>query len=68
MPGYDSSVGSRRTAREREAPVVDVVDDGLSDAEIAAGFEAWLDELDAEPAVMLPVSAADELRRIYSET
>ncbi len=60
-------MGSRPADRVSDVPVVDVVDDGLSDAEVAASFAAWLDELDAVPPVTLPVSAADELRRMYVE-
>lgn len=40
---------------------VDVVDDGLTEAEIAEGVARWLDELEKEPTVTLPVTAAQEL-------
>jgi len=42
--------------------VVDVVDDGSSDAEVAVRFADWLADLDAIPPVVLPISAIDELR------
>ena len=48
-------------------PVVDVVEDGLTEDEIAARFEAWLADLDSLPTVELSVSAADELRRAYAD-
>ena len=48
-------------------PVVDVVADGLTEDEIAARFEAWLSDLDSLPTVDLSVSAADELRRAYTD-
>ena len=44
-------------------PVVDIVDDGLTEDEIAARFAAWLAELDLLPTIAVAVSAADELRR-----
>ena len=47
-------------------PVIDLVDDGLSDAEIAARFVEWLGDLDGVPVVLLPVSALDELRSGYA--
>ena len=48
-------------------PVVDVVEDGLNEDEIAARFEAWLIDLDSQPTVDLLVSAADELHRAYAD-
>jgi hypothetical protein len=42
-------------------PPIDIVDDGLTDEEIAARVAEWLDELKQAPAVELPVSAAEEL-------
>jgi hypothetical protein len=47
-------------------PVVDVVEDGLTEDEIAARFEAWLSHLDSHATVDLSVSAADELHRAYA--
>lgn len=40
---------------------VDVVEDGLTEAEIAERVARWLDELENEPAVTLSVTAAEEL-------
>ncbi len=40
---------------------VDVVDDGLTEAEIAERVARWLDELEKEPIVSLTVTAAEEL-------
>lgn len=40
---------------------VDLVGDGLSEDEIAARVEDWLDELREGPGLLLPVAAADEL-------
>ena len=48
-------------------PVVDVVEDGLTEDEIAARFEAWLTDLVSQPTVELSVSAADELHRAYAD-
>ena len=54
-------------ARDRPVePVIDLVDDGLSDAEISARFAKWLSELDTAPVVVLPVTAIDELRNAYA--
>ncbi len=50
-----------RRADHLRFPVVDVVDDGLTKAEIADRVEEWLDELLAADAVDLGVSAAEEL-------
>ena len=47
-------------------PVIDLVDDGLSDAEIAARFVEWLGDLDGVPVVVPRVSALDELRSAYA--
>lgn len=41
--------------------VVDVVDDGMTDDEIAALTQSWLDEVRDSPGVELPESAADAL-------
>ena len=48
-------------------PVVDVVEDGLNEDEIAARFEAWRCDLDSQPTVELSVSAADELHRAFAD-
>ncbi len=42
-------------------PPIDIVDDSLTDLEIADRVAEWLDDLREAPAVELPVSAADEL-------
>ena len=42
-------------------PPIDIVDDSLTDDEIADRVAEWLDDLREAPAVELPVSAADEL-------
>jgi len=42
-------------------PTTDIVDDSLTDDEIADRVAEWLDDLREAPAVELPVSAADEL-------
>lgn len=42
-------------------PVVDLVDDGMTDEQIAAHTEAWLDEIRASPGIELPESAAEAL-------
>lgn len=57
-----------RPARELPGdPVVDIVDDGLTEDEIAARFTTWLAELELLPTIEVPVSAADELRRAYAD-
>ena len=48
-------------------PVVDIVDDGLTEDEIAARFTTWLAELELLPTLDVAVSAADELRRAYAD-
>ena len=47
-------------------PVIDLVADRLSDAEIAARFVEWLGDLDGVPVVVPRVSALDELRSAYA--
>lgn len=42
-------------------PPIDIVDDGLTDEEIAERVGEWLDDLREAPAVELHVSAAEEL-------
>lgn len=71
-PQWCSTVGYRcDMARNADAlpvePVIDLVDDGLSDSEIATRFAEWLSDLDAVPVVVLPVSAIDELRDAYAD-
>lgn len=50
-----------RPAHIGSTPPIDIVDDGLTDAEIAARVAEWLDDLKAAVPVELPVSAAEEL-------
>lgn len=50
-----------RPAHTDSTPPIDIVDDGLTDEEIAERVAEWLDELRQAPAVELPVSAAEEL-------
>ena len=71
-PQWCSTVGYRcDMARNADAlpvePVIDLVDDGLSDSEIATRFAEWLSDLDDVPVVVLPVSAIDELRDAYAD-
>ncbi len=47
-------------------PVIDLADDGLSDAESAARVVEWLGHLAGVPVVLLPVSALHELRSAYA--
>ena len=58
---------ARRAGDLPNEPVIDVVDDGLNDDEVAARFEVWLADLESVPTVALPVSAADELRHAYAD-
>ncbi len=55
------------TRRLPQDSVTDVVEDGLTEDEIAARFEIWLTDLESFPAVELPVNAADELRRAHAD-
>jgi hypothetical protein len=50
-----------RPARIDSTPPIDIVDDGLTDVEIAERVDEWLTDLREAPAVELPVSAAEEL-------
>ncbi len=50
-----------RPVPANSAVPVDLVDDGLTEAEIAERVARWLDELEKEPTVTLSVSAAEEL-------
>lgn len=54
-------------SRIPDAPVLDVVDDGLSDEEIAARTAAWLDELRSKPPVRASETAAEALDRLYAD-
>ena len=64
--GYRGDMARNADALPVE-PVIDLVDDGLSDSEIATRFAEWLSDLDAVPVVVLPVSAIDELRNAYAD-
>lgn len=42
-------------------PVVDLVDDGMTDEEIARHTQSWLDEIRSTPGIVLPESAVEAL-------
>ena len=50
-----------RRADHLRSSIEDVVDDGLTDDEIARSIEAWLDELLEAETVELGVGAVEEL-------
>jgi hypothetical protein len=50
-----------RTAHLDSTPPIDIVDDGLTDEQIAERVAEWLHDLKQAPTVKLPVSAAEEL-------
>ncbi len=50
-----------RPARLDSTPPIDIVDDGLTDEQIAERVAEWLHDLANSPTVSLPVSAAEEL-------
>ncbi len=52
--------------RASEAPVLDVMDDGLTDDDIAARTRAWLSELNSEPPLHTSETAAEALHRLYA--
>lgn len=54
-------------SRATEAPVLDVIDDGLSDEEIAARTLAWIEELRSEPLVHPPETAAEAQDQMYAD-
>lgn len=54
-------------SRAPEAPVLDVIDDGLSDEEIAARTLAWIEELRSKPPVRTPETAAEALDHLYAD-
>lgn len=58
---------ARRAGELPNPPVADVVDDGLTEDEIAARFTAWLADLESVKPVELNVSAAEELHRAYAD-
>jgi hypothetical protein len=47
------------------AAIVDIVDDGLSDDEIAARAAAWLSDLRAAPTERSTETAVEALDRLY---
>ncbi len=49
------------------SPVLDVIDDGLTDDEIAARTAKWLDELRTAPPVRLRETAAEALDRLVAD-
>lgn len=48
-------------------PVVDLIDDGMTDEEIAAHTDAWRQALREEPIVDIGVNAADVLDEMYAD-
>ena len=58
---------ARRAGELPNPPVVDVVDDGLTEDEIAARFAEWLADLESVTPVELHVNAADELHRAFAD-
>jgi hypothetical protein len=54
---------ARRAGELPNPPIVDVVDDGLTEDEIAARFAEWLADLESVAPVDLDVGAAEELHR-----
>jgi hypothetical protein len=53
-------------SRAPDAPVLDVVDDGLSDEEIAARTLAWLEVLRSTPSIRTSETAAEALDHLYA--
>ncbi len=49
------------------SPVVDLIDDGMTDQEIAAHTQAWLEDLRKAPVADLGVSAAEVLDQLYAD-
>lgn len=60
-------VGMSDASRALGAPVLDVVDDGLSDEEIAARTLAWIEELRSKPPVRTSETAAEALDHLYAD-
>ena len=61
-------LGMARPAGELpHSPVVDTIDDGLTDDAVADQFAAWLTDLEEVAPVDLQVTAADELHRAYAD-
>ncbi len=49
------------------SPVVDLIDDGMTDDEIAAHTQTWLEDLRKSPVADLGVSAAEVLDQLYAD-
>jgi len=63
-----SSLGSvSEASRSTPAPVVGIIDDGMTDQEIAANTQAWLAELRELPIIDIGVSAAETLDELYAD-
>lgn len=54
-------------SRSTPAPVVDIIDDGMTDKEIAAHTQSWLAELRELPIIDIGVSAAETLDELYAD-
>ena len=54
-------------SRSASAPIVDIIDDGMTDDEIAAQTQEWLAELRELPTVDIGVSAAETLDELYAD-
>lgn len=48
-------------------PVVDMVDDGMTDEEIAAHTDRWRAELEESPVVALTANAAELLEAVRAD-
>jgi hypothetical protein len=59
--------GMSDASRAPDAPVLDVVDDGLSDEEIAARTLAWLEVLRSTPSIRTSETAAEALDHLYAD-
>jgi len=46
-------------------PIVDIIDDGMTDEEIAAHTQAWLAALREQPIVDIGTTAAEVLDELY---
>lgn len=60
-------VMARPAGQLPHSPVIDVIDDGLTDDAVADRFAAWLTDLEAIAPIELHVTAADELHRAYAD-
>ena len=48
-------------------PIVDIIDDGMTDEEIAAHTQAWLAELREQPIIDIGTTAAEVLDELYAD-